>query len=56
MVKAFYEETPFPNYDDHDSVRSLIEKSRRGVYAHALDRGDPVQQHGARGGLRHRAS
>ena len=32
-VKAFYEETPFPNYDDHDSVRSLIEKSRRGVYA-----------------------
>ena len=36
-VKAFYEETPFPNYDDHDSVRSLIEKSRRGVYARMLN-------------------
>lgn len=36
-VKAFYEETPFPNYDDHDSVRSLIEKSRRGLYARRLD-------------------
>ena len=36
-VKAFYEETPFPNYDDHDSVRSLIEKSRRGVYARRLN-------------------
>jgi len=37
IVKAFYEETPFPNYDDHDSVRSLIEKSRRGIYARCLD-------------------
>lgn len=36
-VKAFYEETPFPNYDDHDSVSSLIEKSRRGLYARRLD-------------------
>ena len=40
-VKAFYEETPFPNYDDHDSVRSLIEKSRKGVYARALDQAIP---------------
>lgn len=38
MVKAFYEETPFPNYDDHDTLRSLIEKARRGMYAQALDR------------------
>jgi len=37
IVKAFYEETPFPNYDDHDSVRSLIEKSRRGLYARKLE-------------------
>ena len=36
-VKEFYEETPFPNYDEHDSVRSLIEKSRRGGYARRLD-------------------
>ncbi|MCA8943053.1 MAG: methyltransferase domain-containing protein [Planctomycetes bacterium] len=35
-VKAFYEETPFPNYDDHDNVRSLIEKSRRGKYGRLL--------------------
>jgi carbamoyltransferase len=37
IVKAFYEENPFPNYDDHDSVRSLVEKARKGVYAWALD-------------------
>jgi len=37
QVKSFYEGTPFPNYDDHDSVRSLIEKSRRGVYAKTLN-------------------
>ena len=40
-VKAFYEETPFPNYDDHESVRSLIEKSRKGLYARALDAAIP---------------
>ena len=40
-VKAFYEETPFPNYDDHDSLRSLIEKSRRGMYAAELNRALP---------------
>jgi carbamoyltransferase len=40
-VKAFYEETPFPNYDEHDSVRSLMEKARRGAYAAALDRSIP---------------
>jgi carbamoyltransferase len=37
IVKAFYEKTPFPNYDDHDSVGSLIEKSRAGLYARRLD-------------------
>jgi SAM-dependent methyltransferase/uncharacterized protein YbaR (Trm112 family) len=37
IVKAFYEETPFPNYEEHDSVRSLVEKSRRGLYARRLD-------------------
>jgi carbamoyltransferase len=36
-VKAFYEETPFPNYDEHESIRSLIEKARRGEYARKLD-------------------
>jgi carbamoyltransferase len=37
LVKAFYEETPFPNYDEHDSIRSLIDKSRRGRYARMLN-------------------
>jgi hypothetical protein len=36
-VKAFYEETPFPNYDDLDSRESLIAKSREGFFAAALD-------------------
>lgn len=36
-VKAFYEETPFPNYDDHDTLSSLIDKSRKGLYARRLD-------------------
>ncbi|MEA3232317.1 MAG: carbamoyltransferase C-terminal domain-containing protein, partial [Thermodesulfobacteriota bacterium] len=37
MVKAFYEKTPFPNYNDHDSIYSLIDKSRKGIYARTLD-------------------
>jgi SAM-dependent methyltransferase len=41
QVKAFYEETPFPNYQDHESLRSLIDKSRRGAYGHALHRAIP---------------
>lgn len=36
-VKAFYEETPFPNYDDIESRESLIGKARQGVFAAALD-------------------
>ncbi len=36
IVKQFYEKHPFPNYDDHDSVRSLISKSRKGIYARLL--------------------
>ena len=41
IVQSFYEENPFPNYEDHDSVRTLIEKARKGVYARALDRAIP---------------
>jgi len=40
LVKSFYEEHPFPNYDDHDSLSSLISKSRKGVYARLL--GDQI--------------
>src|SRR5438552_4029026 len=37
MVKAFYEETPFPNYDDLDGRETLRTKSQRGVFARLLD-------------------
>ena len=40
-VKAFYEDNPFPNYDDCDTPRSLIEKARRSGLALALDRAIP---------------
>ncbi len=36
-VKAFYEETPFPNYDDFDSVATLVQKARKGIFASMLD-------------------
>lgn len=41
IVKSFYEQTPFPNYQDHDSVRSLIDRSRLGAYAEMLGRSIP---------------
>jgi SAM-dependent methyltransferase/uncharacterized protein YbaR (Trm112 family) len=37
LVKQFYEETPFPNYDDFDSRESLSEKARRSVFGNMLD-------------------
>jgi len=37
IVRAFYEETPFPNYDDFDSVASLARKAREGRFAYLLD-------------------
>jgi SAM-dependent methyltransferase len=37
IVQAFYENTPFPNYDDFDSIGSLVEKARRGLFAKLLD-------------------
>jgi SAM-dependent methyltransferase len=36
-VKSFYEETPFPDYEDLDSAASLREKARQGVFARLLD-------------------
>ena len=40
-VKAFYEKNPFPNYDDHETLRSLIDKARRSGLPLALDRAIP---------------
>ncbi|HET7033294.1 MAG TPA: methyltransferase domain-containing protein [Casimicrobiaceae bacterium] len=37
MVKSFYEETPFPNYDDLDGRESLRTKAKRGVFVRLLD-------------------
>jgi carbamoyltransferase len=41
-VQAFYEENPFPNYEQDDSLRSLVDKSRRGQYAELLNRAIPA--------------
>ena len=42
IVKEFYEETPFPNYDDLDSRESLRSKARTGVFARLLDEQIPA--------------
>ena len=36
-VKAFYEETPFPNYEDVDNPRALLEKARAGLFGRLLN-------------------
>jgi carbamoyltransferase len=37
LVRRFYEKTPFPNYDRVDSVRALLEKAGRGLFARLLN-------------------
>jgi carbamoyltransferase len=37
IVKGFYEQTPFPNYDDVDTPRALLEKARAGLFARLLN-------------------
>ena len=44
-IREFYEETPFPNYDDFDSAASLIDKAKRGVFARLLDEQVPFGTH-----------
>lgn len=41
VVKAFYEENPFPNYDGLDSGPILRDKARRGIFARLLDEQAP---------------
>jgi SAM-dependent methyltransferase len=36
-MRGFYEEHPFPNYDDLDSAAALREKAEHGVFAKLLD-------------------
>jgi carbamoyltransferase len=42
-VKAFYETTPFPNYDEVDNQRALVEKARAGTFARLLN--DQIPYH-----------
>lgn len=44
VVRSFYEENPFPNYEDLDSDWSLRERAAKGVFARLLDEQIP---HGA---------
>ena len=37
IVKAFYEETPFPNYEDVDNRRTLKRKAISSIFAELLD-------------------
>jgi len=37
IIKSFYMENPFPDYEDLDSVGSLIDRSRRSIFAKVLD-------------------
>lgn len=37
VMQAFYEKTPFPNYDEFDSSEALRLKARRGIFAKLLD-------------------
>ncbi len=38
IVRSFYEETPFPNYEDIDSKWRLIEKAERSLFADLLNK------------------
>ena len=42
QVKAFYEKTPFPNYDGLDSSGSLIQKAERSVFVKLLGEQIPL--------------
>lgn len=35
--KEFYENTPFPNYEDFESVGDLVQKAKRGLFARLLN-------------------
>jgi ubiquinone/menaquinone biosynthesis C-methylase UbiE len=37
VVKQFYEQTPFPNYEDLDNARALLAKARVGRFARLLN-------------------
>lgn len=36
-IKSFYEKTPFPNYENAEDVKNLIQKSEKGIFARLLN-------------------
>ena len=36
-IRAFYEETPFPDYEDFESIQDLVRKAERGLFARMLN-------------------
>ena len=42
IERSFYEENPFPNYDDADTVATLSDKARAGIFAQLLDNQIPL--------------
>lgn len=41
-VRAFYEDKPFPDYDEFDTIESLAAKARKGLFARLLDEQIPL--------------
>ena len=41
LIKSFYEETPFPNYEELESTADLMEKAQQGVFARLLNEQTP---------------
>lgn len=37
ITKAFYEETPFPNYEECENVNDLVQKAQNGLFARLLN-------------------
>lgn len=37
VIKSFYEQTPFPNYEELENVGDLIQKAQKGIFARLLN-------------------
>lgn len=42
VVRAFYESSPFPDYEEFETSQDLLDKARQGVYARMLDTQIPL--------------
>jgi ubiquinone/menaquinone biosynthesis C-methylase UbiE len=41
-INEFYEQNPFPNYEEYDSLSTFYEKASKGIYAKMLDEQIPL--------------